>query len=262
MCFIVHILDPLTDVYDVTYKGVRVFGRRGDDNFDYFLRQIREAGGMDRFTTMADDLFGHFDNSIMTFLEEAEYGVSFFGLRRNADLFDGVGDVIFRGRGSVMRYFLDIEKTRGTPIWTLVKQQMDDFFTATLRSDTFDDAARKLRELGFNVEPSDFGMSPDFRLTPEHLFVDDLGRTYGDVSIKMTGSRNLDYAEAFARAGIDPADAAGYTWHHLDDFDPDGLTCTMQLVRTVIHSQVDHTGAVRMWEVLYGGGTRVMHYAS
>lgn len=50
-------------------------------------------------------------------------------------------------------------------------------------------------------------------------------------------------------------------WYCLDDFNTETGSCTMQLVKTVIHSQVEHTGGVRMWELLYGGATGAVKYA-
>ncbi len=263
MCFKVYIyqaLGGIEETYDILYKNVRVFGKRGQDNFQFFLDAIRSLGGMEMFTTKADDLFRYLKPDNMVFLERSGFGLSFYGKTVNADLLDEVGDVIFRGEGWMMKLFLDVESTKGTEVWYLLKQQFWDRLIA-VRSDVFEEAAAKLRALSFRVEKSAFGMSPDFRLTPEHLFKDAAGKTYGDILIKMTGSRALDYEDALKVAGLSPADTVGYTWHHLDDFNPDTGTCTMQLVKSIIHKQVDHTGAVRMWELLYGGATKTMKYA-
>ena len=44
------------------------------------------------------------------------------------------------------------------------------------------------------------------------------------------GSRGHDFTAAFKKAGIPRADAKGYTWHHVDDFDRKTGKTTMQLV--------------------------------
>jgi hypothetical protein len=36
----------------------------------------------------------------------------------------------------------------------------------------------------------------------------------------MQGTRDRDFTEAFKLAGISKSEATGYTWHHVDDFDP------------------------------------------
>ena len=265
MCFKVFIYPSGT--YDVVYKGVRVFGKKGDDSFSYFLQIIRESKGVTSFELKMEVLLKYFDDSIKNFLEESKFGISFFGKPKNADLFDEAGDIIFRGEGGMMKYFLDIRKTKGTEVWNIWKKQ---FWQALndVKADSFDEAADYLLSLGFDVQKSDFGMSPDFRLSSkDFVYQSSTGKTFLHRKIKMTGSRELDYKaaiEVYAQDGLDPSDLAGFTWHHLDDFDPETGTCTMQLVKFVFHDSIEHTGAVKMWELFYGGGVgkQVMKYAN
>lgn len=262
MCFKVYsyLITGADPIYDIVYDGVRVFGKTGEDNFDFFLDSMRKLGGMDDFAVLASQLKKDLTKANWEFLERSYYGISFYGKRTNTDLVDETGYLIFRGEGGMMRYFLDIESIRGTRVWEAWIEQFWDRLDA-VSSDVFEEAAEKLRALSIRVEKSDYGMSPDFSLTPEHLYKDAAGRTYGNIKIKLTGSRSEDYRMAFEAAGLNPAEAAGYTWHHLDDFNTETGSCTMQLVKTVIHSQVEHTGGVRMWELLYGGATGAVKYA-
>jgi hypothetical protein len=60
----------------------------------------------------------------------------------------------------------------------------------------------------------------------------------------MQGSRQRDFVQAFKEAGISKADASGYTWHHLDDFNPETGKTTMQLVKTQAHIEsFPHAGS-------------------
>lgn len=45
----------------------------------------------------------------------------------------------------------------------------------------------------------------------------------------------------------------GYTWHHLDDFDPMTGEATMQLVKTTEHTKtIPHTGSAKQWANYHG----------
>jgi hypothetical protein len=69
------------------------------------------------------------------------------------------------------------------------------------------------------------------------------------VEITMQGSRSRDFTAAYKEAGITKKAAAGYTWHHVDDFDPRTGKTTMQLVKTDgIHQSTSHKGSVSQFE--------------
>ena len=73
------------------------------------------------------------------------------------------------------------------------------------------------------------------------------------VQITMQGSRGRDFTAAFKEAGIPRADAKGYTWHHVDDFDSKTGKTTMQLVKTDgDHKSTGHKGSVHQFEKKYG----------
>ena len=69
------------------------------------------------------------------------------------------------------------------------------------------------------------------------------------VEITMQGSRGRDFTAAYKEAGITKAQAKGYTWHHVDDFNPKTGKSTMQLVKTDgIHKTTSHKGSVSQFE--------------
>ncbi|WP_049973837.1 RHS repeat-associated core domain-containing protein, partial [Azospirillum sp. B4] len=73
------------------------------------------------------------------------------------------------------------------------------------------------------------------------------------VKITMQGSRGRDFTQADKLAGITESNREGYTWHHVDDFDPKTGETTMELVRTDAHESVyPHKGSVSQFEKEYG----------
>lgn len=74
------------------------------------------------------------------------------------------------------------------------------------------------------------------------------------VTIKLQGSYYQDFKEANRLAGFSGAKAPkDYTWHHLDDFNPETGEATMQLVETRAHEATyPHAGSVSQYEKLHG----------
>ena len=71
------------------------------------------------------------------------------------------------------------------------------------------------------------------------------------VKIEYTGSRRQDFAAANSAGGFGTTQTAplGYTWHHLDDYDPVTNTGTMQLVRRKAHEATyPHNGGVKQYK--------------
>ena len=76
------------------------------------------------------------------------------------------------------------------------------------------------------------------------------------VKIQMTGSRGRDLTQAFNEANIPKnirkSIKENYTWHHLDDFNPETGECTMQLVLSDAHvATYPHKGSVSQYEKYY-----------
>ena len=75
------------------------------------------------------------------------------------------------------------------------------------------------------------------------------------VTIEYTGSRARDFGAANRAAGLGTTQKppSGYTWHHLDDYDPVTNTGTLQLVKTKRHeSTYPHAGGVSQYEKATG----------
>ncbi len=109
-------------------------------------------------------------------------------------------------------------------------------------------------ESSFGVEISDNLLAPDFAKGPnaQTWLYPVTGEEKNIVRIKLTGKRldglETDFHKAniaakipYSRTGYAPD---GYTWHHMDDFDPISGECTMQLVKQDVHgSTFPHTGS-------------------
>lgn len=93
---------------------------------------------------------------------------------------------------------------------------------------------------------------PDFRGTP-YMFPT-RGKQKSVVSIVMKGSRSADFKEANRLAGFPGSKPPkGYTWHHIDNFNPSSGRCTMQLVKTGAHeATVPHRGSVSQYDGFHG----------
>ena len=91
-------------------------------------------------------------------------------------------------------------------------------------------------------------MSVDFAET-EYLYKT-AGEEKNIVTIKLTGDELLDKKLANKLANL-KKQPKGFTWHHLNDYNPKRGTCTMQLVETIIHkASCPHYGAVKLIEDL------------
>jgi A nuclease of the HNH/ENDO VII superfamily with conserved WHH len=75
------------------------------------------------------------------------------------------------------------------------------------------------------------------------------------VSIEYTGTRPRDFGAANLKGGFGSTQRAplGYTWHHLDDYDPISNTGTMQLIERSTHEAAyPHFGGVAQYEEAVG----------
>ncbi|WP_244110117.1 RHS repeat-associated core domain-containing protein [Burkholderia ambifaria] len=98
---------------------------------------------------------------------------------------------------------------------------------------------------GWAYQGVDFSGSPDlFPVTEGQRNI---------VEITMQGSRSRDFVQAFKEANISKADATGYTWHHLNDFNPETGRTTMQLVQTQAHIDTfPHAGSADQFAKHFG----------
>lgn len=83
-----------------------------------------------------------------------------------------------------------------------------------------------------DIPASKNGYAPDFSGT-SYLYKA-TGNQKNIVQVKLTGSLADDFAAANKAAGLS-GKPTGYTWHHLDDYNPSTGMATLQLVETKVH---------------------------
>jgi len=72
------------------------------------------------------------------------------------------------------------------------------------------------------------------------------------VKIPLTGSRRDDYDLANEWGGFSET-PKGYMWHHVDDFNPQDGTSSLELVVKGAHEATyPHSGSVAQWEKFHG----------
>ena len=98
------------------------------------------------------------------------------------------------------------------------------------------------------------GTSPDFNELTQYLYKNN--SDFGKVKIKVTGSRDKDFKQAFEQIGITDKSLQeiikeDYVWHHLDDLD-ENLGGTMQLVLREAHeATLTHLGSAAQFQNLF-----------
>ena len=74
----------------------------------------------------------------------------------------------------------------------------------------------------------------------------------GTVVIEATGSRTKDFSTANAAIGLEDT-PEGYVWHHVDDYDVESNTLTLQLVKDEAHNAAKpHSGACAQYDAVHG----------
>ena len=96
---------------------------------------------------------------------------------------------------------------------------------------------------GLDFKTVDFSGHPDLYQGP--------GKN--TAKIKLTCDRSSDFTRAYKEAGITKADATGYTWYHVADFDPKTGESTMQLIKTSTHeANLPHKGSAGQFADYFG----------
>lgn len=248
----------------VTYRYVRIYSTGSDNSFSYFIRSLHQNGGYQAVSRRLDEYLNTFTDDIMEYLRMTDHGLSVFHQGRATRLIDPEGDMICNGPPEKLKQYLTIKQTEGEAVWNELIASWRENLSRTSDS-LYDETNQLLEDMGVIVPRSANGMGPDFRLGPiEHVY-DVGGRRYDDIRIKMSGSREIDFQRAWEEAGLDQHtigqnSSRSYTWHHLDDYNPDSGECTMQLVLTPIHDVLKHAGSVHMWELFWGLGGKVIRY--
>jgi RHS repeat-associated protein len=103
------------------------------------------------------------------------------------------------------------------------------------------------------VDPGGLASYPGVDFTGSPDLFPTTGNQQNIVAITMQGSRQRDFTQAYQQSGISKADATDYTWHHVDDFNPQTGETTMQLVKTSAHVEsFPHTGSVSQFDNHFG----------
>ena len=263
-CFSVY---RLSDMAVFTYRGVIIY----TEDLASYMKLIAKIG-MKEFQQLSDGLFEaigaeafHFiKNNNLSFRLVIQSYSSFTG---NFDLFTEAGEMLCRGSKYDLYHFMQIfvkpdyyKRQTLEEIINLMKESKY-VYNAEKAAEWFDN---------FIIPASQRGLAPDY----SSLYnVDYLGKKiiyegnakYANIKIKMSGMRSMDEKLANEAAGL-IGTPEGYTWHHLDDFDPVTGECTMQLVSEAVHmkilkkldgsrvkllSYMEHTGSVALWQHFY-----------
>lgn len=219
-------------------KGIKLFDETIDGNFQRIVKRI-DKGGYNKLISKVDELAEAIGEVGVKMLSERGYVVKFG--RKYIDFLDDTGQVIFRGDPDDAVIFLVAKSLDEADL-------ISKFAKVILGRRKFNAASQALVNAGYFLKASARGLAPDFIHTPQYLYKGE--KKFGQISIKLTGSRGKDFALANAEAGL-PKTPKGYTWHHLDDYDPITNSCTMQLVKTEVHDMASHTGGSALWQHLY-----------
>lgn len=241
-------LIPGKTQYTIKYKGVSLFDRS---------KQVKTVTLGRVLETVEQIGFEEMD-----YIWSKGYKLRFQPV--NMDLLDSEGQMIFRGSPEELKSFIKFHNDTNESKLERLKQAILKF---KLESGNVYNPEETGKIFGVEIPPSANGLSPDFSKTPQFLY--QKNEIEGVFKIKMSGDRDEDKRIANKIANLDKT-PPGYTWHHLDDFDPVTGECTMQLVETAVHKQIKvgslkgqiqplhevllagkHVGAVAIWEDFY-----------
>ena len=83
------------------------------------------------------------------------------------------------------------------------------------------------------------------------IYIDDAGNK-AKVSVEATGNRSSDFDKANKLLGLDET-PDGYVWHHLDDYDVESNTITMELIQDEAHNaSKPHSGGCAQYDAVHG----------
>lgn len=110
--------------------------------------------------------------------------------------------------------------------------------------------ASRAAEKGFSGIGTTRNGGPTFAGT-DHLYPAEQGQQSA-VEIGLTGSRKDDFKRANEVGGFTKR-PDGYTWHHVDDFNPQTGTSSLELVQKGAHEATyPHAGSVSQYEKFHG----------
>ncbi|WP_435261020.1 HNH endonuclease [Tenacibaculum sp. nBUS_03] len=254
-------------ILEGTEDAIRKFAQRIDE--------IRTSGGNAKkkvqhyLDKLAEDLSIKYSNVLN---ERSLKVLREKGASTNISILDAEEDIIMKGKqDDIEKYLKKMEKSNEEII-----SEFDRVLKIAVKSDSkrFDPLKKaliKYRNKGINILKSGLkggtekgrGLVPDFLHTPQYLFNAD--KRFGKIKIKVTGIDSDDFrlcneaVEKFMPGFTKKYVPNGknkpnrYTWHHMDDYDPITGECTMQLVKTKIHTACfPHKGAPGIIELFFG----------
>ncbi len=236
------------DIGVVVYKSIRIYKKVGEEAYDVMLA-IKNNGNLPALEKKIASYLSTLGPDLELFMAEHDFGFRIYRMVKNIDLMDPEGNIIFRGAVADMKIILQVKRleSRGGRAWFELVDYIKKVIVATRVGTPGTWISRVVNGKTIRLQLSANGLGPDFLKTPQYLF----NHANNSIKIVLTGSREMDFQVAFKKAGILAEDAADYTWHHLDDFDPETGECTIQLVETAVHKLFPHEGGVSMWKLFF-----------
>lgn len=242
--------------FRVNYNNLNILEGTKDDINDFLKKidDISKSGGNVRkkITNKLDEIAGELNNKYRDFLETNNLKIERpKGGRSNIQLVDRKNeDINFYGRPNELEEFIRLfnnpeEKIKNYNI------AVKHFQSSSARY-----AKEKILEDGTVLRFSKHTIPPisiDFKDTPQYIYgkKNDIP---GVVTIKLTGNDDKDFEMAFRKSGLSTSEiekieeSGEWTWHHLDDFNPETGECTMQLVSREIHGKAKHAGGAGLYK--------------
>lgn len=241
----------------VEVSGIRIFRESAHFSVKDFLERFVRRGGIKKLQQRLGRLRNSLGDDLFEMLKRNDLGVKF--MRKNVDLIDESGFIVFRGSEDDVRRYL--QWRNATP-----EARIADFRGVHVKMNQND--VIKYNRAGTKQEfrvpesrPPAAGTAPDFAGSP-HLYPG--GKSV--VKISLTGSRSVDFIQAFRKMGLEWKDVTpgggrdkikailkDYTWHHVDDVDPLTLSGSMQLISKEAHNAtISHFGGCHQVKALLG----------
>ena len=269
MAFCIEFFYDIAGSQKVRFKEIFVHAK----NITTYMDEV-EMIGLEIFGTESTALFRAIGSDSFTFMKEVGLAYRLVIHRRafsgGIDLFTEAGEMLCRGTKTQLDNFLRVYRL--TP--EKKTQYIDEIVRELVDDGRLFDVDNARMYLGLDIEASARGFAPDYTSLAEtiHLgkpVIYNGDRAFAGVKIKMTGIRSADDALANAATGLGKK-PRGYTWHHLDDFDPVTGECTMQLVAETVHMKIitlpdgskvklldylGHMGSPALWHRFYNFGS-------
>ncbi|WP_299898473.1 HNH endonuclease [uncultured Aquimarina sp.] len=228
----------VTQYGDVIYEGPF-------QNFFNALTDFNKKAGVNRnqLKQRLDEIASGLNEEMLSILKKKKLKVERKPrATKTLDVVDRNGKIVFRGLPDDVPKFLEFINKPLEQRRKLISEMQK-----TLRGKTTKYNQLKTLDKGYDIPTSKSGTSPDFDGLTEYLYQGNA--KFGKVKIKITGSRDVDFAQANELMKLDEI-PEGYTWHHLDDLD-ENLEGTMQLVKSTIHTATyKHFGSAKQLQEL------------